>query len=64
LKDDATAFRVAPLHHYRAMNAVGLAKLLNKGNVKEISEKKLEYLSNKNDYGLNIFIKFTNKLQE
>ncbi|MCG1025142.1 hypothetical protein [Dehalobacter sp.] len=62
LRDDQEIFTFAPLHHRRAMNAVGLAKLLGKDNIQEIGEAKRKFLSERNDYGLGMFNKFLEKI--
>ncbi|MCT8978823.1 hypothetical protein N4T77_19785 [Clostridium sp. CX1] len=62
LRDDPEVWIFSPLHHKRAMNAIGLAKLLGKDNIKEISEKKIAFLKSINDYGLNMVMKFTERV--
>lgn len=62
LRDDEEIWIFAPFHHRRAMNAVGLAKLLNKDNINEIADAKRSFLSERNDHGLSMFVKFSEKL--
>jgi hypothetical protein len=59
LRDDKEAWQLTSLHHRRAMNAVGLAILLKKEEMlKIIVETKTKFLTERNDFGLKIFLKF------
>lgn len=63
MRDDPDAWLLSPFRHRLAMNAVGLAKLLNKNEMlEEIIRAKTRYLEERNDYGLQIFIQFANKI--
>ena len=62
LRDDRETFNLTTFHHRRAMNAIGLAKLLGKKNIREIGEAKRQFLSERNDYGLDMFNRFFEKL--
>jgi hypothetical protein len=59
LRDDSAVWSLAPFHHRRAMNAVGLAKLLKKDDMLDtIIAKKIKFLEERNDYGLDMFLDF------
>ncbi len=65
MRDDPDVWMLSPLRHRLAMNAVGLAKLLNKNELlDEIIRAKTKYLEEKNDYGLQLFIQFANKISK
>ncbi len=64
LRDDQEIWTFAPIHHRRAMNAIGLAKILGKDNIKRINEDKKAFLSDRNDFGLALFNDFSERIVE
>lgn len=62
IRDDQESWTFAPLHHRRAMNAIGLAKLLGKDDIERINEVKKEFLSERNDFGLAMFNSFSERI--
>ena len=62
LRDDSKIWLFAPIHYERAMNALGLAKLLGKENIREIGDAKRKFLTDFNDFGLNIYNNFYEKI--
>lgn len=62
LRDDEAGWLHSPFHHDRAMNAVGLAKLLKREDIKEIVDMKKKYLKERNDHGLTEFQLFVTSI--
>lgn len=64
LRDDPEVWSLAPFHYKRAINAVGLAKLLNRGDMLDtIIVDKTKFLKDRNDYGLEMFLNFVNTIE-
>lgn len=63
LKDDEDSMLHSPFGDDRAINAVGLAKMLNRGDIKEIISKKKMYLK-ESELELSNFQNFLNKIGE
>lgn len=63
-RDDPDVWIFDALHNRRAMNAVGLAYLLKKGDIiLSIVEKKTMFLRERNDFGLQTFLLFAEKIR-
>ncbi len=64
LRDDPAVWTVAPFHYSRAINAVGLAKLLNRDEMLDsIIADKTKFLEERNDYGLQMFLDFVKTVE-
>ena len=63
-RDDPEVWIFDALHNRRAMNAVGLAYLLKKGDITlNIIEEKAIFLKKRNDFGLQTFLLFAEKIR-
>lgn len=61
LYDGKESWLITGIDSERAMNAVGLAKILNKTQqIDEIIQYKIKFLEEKNDFGLDLFANFAN----
>ncbi len=62
-RDDPEAWDNSPIDYKRAINAIGLAKLMGKNELLEsLIKDKTKYLQEQNDYGLPIFLEFVKKI--
>lgn len=65
LNDGKESWLITGIDSKRAMNAVGLAKILNKTEqIDEIIQYKIKFLEEKNDFEFNLFTNFTNVIRE
>jgi len=63
LKDDQYSWMLFPFHYHRAQVAIVLAKILRRNDLDEIFEEKRLFLETRNEFGLDLFIKLFNKIE-
>ncbi|GGI17871.1 hypothetical protein [Gottfriedia solisilvae] len=64
LSDGEESIVLTGIDYVRAMNAVGLAKILNKvDEIEQIIEDKTKFLEDKNDFGVSMFCNFVKTIQ-
>lgn len=62
LKDDKESWMVSPVHYHRAQSAIVLAKILQKANYEIVYENKKRFLEEREEYGLDLFLKLYKNL--